>query len=96
MLKLLAIAFTLAMAVPAQAGWFDALKGNDTGGIIPWGSPTPDYQAIAANHCATYNKFAVVTSVPRKYGDYAGFVCVFPRDWDPIKARNAYWFGFGG
>jgi len=88
-LKLFVVAFALSLAAPASAGWFDALQGNDTGGIIPWAYPRPHYETIAATHCATYNKFAIVTSKPRKYGDYAGFICVFPRGYDPVKARAA-------
>ena len=53
----------IALALSAGAGWFDFINGNDTGGIIPWGSPTPDYRGIAANHCATYSKYAIITSV---------------------------------
>jgi hypothetical protein len=28
----------------------------------------------------------VITSVHRRYGDYAGFRCYFQRDYDPRKA----------
>jgi hypothetical protein len=90
-LKLLVVASALSFAAPAGAGWFDAIQGNDTGGIIPWGHPRPAYQQIAATHCATYNKFAIITSMPHQYGEYAGFICAFPRDYDPVKARAAAW-----
>jgi hypothetical protein len=92
-LKLLVVATALSLAVPASAGWFDALKGNDTGGIIPWAQPRPDYHLIAATHCATYNKGAIITSLPRQYGEYAGFICAFPPGYDPVKARAAWWAG---
>ncbi|HWM47911.1 MAG TPA: hypothetical protein VNR11_13485 [Xanthobacteraceae bacterium] len=91
-LKALVVTVAVASAAPAGAGWFDAIQGNDTGGIIPWGHPKPEYALIAAAHCATYNKIAFVTSFPRKYGDYAGFICAFPRDYDPVKAQAAGWW----
>jgi hypothetical protein len=54
------------------------LTGNDTGGIIQW---TPENQAAARDmagaHCAHYGKYARITSVNARYGDYIGFVCVF-------------------
>jgi hypothetical protein len=63
------------------------LTGNDVGGIIQW---TPDvkyfYRDLAAYHCGRYNKIAVISSVHRRYGDYVGFRCYFPRDYDPRKA----------
>jgi hypothetical protein len=84
------LAFVLAM--PAYAGWFDALQGNDTGGIIPWSADIePSAADRAGNHCATYNKIAVITSVHRTYGDYIGFICVFPRDYDPVKNQVNWW-----
>jgi len=90
-LKPLLLGFALALsASAASAGWFDRLKGNDTGGIIPW---SPDvqqsYPQMAADHCASYNKVAFITSVHKVYGDYIAFVCAFPRDYDPIRARYA-------
>lgn len=64
----------------------DPIQGNDTGGIIAW---RPDiancYQQIAATHCARYNKVPQITSVHRRYGDYIGFRCYFPRGYDPRK-----------
>ena len=88
-----ALALTLALAAPsAQAGWFSPIKGNTTGGIIAW---TPDVEAtfpqMASAHCAQYNKEAFITSVHRNYGDYVGFICAFPRDYDPRKAFWARW-----
>ena len=73
----------------------DGLVGNDTGGIIPW-SPDirHDYRAIAADHCARYNKDARITSVHARYGDYVGFKCFFPRGYDPVK--DAYRRSYSG
>lgn len=84
-------ALAIMLATPAGAGWFGTLRGNDTGGIIPW-SPAAELTAVqqAEAHCATYNKVAVMQSVHRVYGDYIGFVCAFPRDYDPVKAQ-AIW-----
>jgi hypothetical protein len=84
-----------ALALPllsagAQAGIFGIWGGhsNDTGGIIPW-SPeiAHTYRDIAAAECARWNKVAFITSVHRVYGDYVGFVCHYPRGYDPRKAR---------
>jgi hypothetical protein len=84
-LGLCVVIFSLA-ASAAQAGWFD-VWGNDTGGIISW-SPAIryTYRDLAADHCAHYNKVAHITSVHPWYGDYVGFVCAFPRHYDPVKA----------
>jgi hypothetical protein len=84
-----ALAFAaLSLTAPAGAGWFDRLQGNDTGGIIPW-SPETDqtYGQIAAAHCATYNKIALVTSVHAQSGDYIGFICAFPPGYDPRNGQ---------
>ena len=63
------------------------VTGNNSGGIIQWG---PDakyfYRDIAAYHCARFNKIAVISSVHRRYGEYAGFRCYFPRS--TIHARR--------
>ena len=81
----LAVAGLLA-AVPAQADWIGRVKGNDTGGIIPW---SPDiagsYREIAAEECGRFNKLAVITSVHPVYSDFIAFACVWPRDYDPRK-----------
>ena len=76
------------LASAAQAGLWGFRGGhfNDTGGIIPW---SPDiagsYREIAAEECARFNKLAVITSVHPVYGDFIGFACVWPRDYDPYK-----------
>ena len=65
--------------------WYGGgLRGNDTGGIIPW-SPGIDHAArqMAAGHCGAYRKYALITSVRPWYGDYIGFVCRRPVRWGP-------------
>jgi hypothetical protein len=51
-------------------------KGNDIGGIIPW-SPEAERAAldIAQNNCGRFNKYAVITSIHRVYGDYISYAC---------------------
>ena len=66
--------------------WFDGpgpgITGNDSGGIIPYplvashgGNIRAVAQAMAAEHCARYRKFAVITTIHREYGDYVVFEC---------------------
>lgn len=57
-------------------------KGNDVDGIIPW-SPEAERDAldIAQSNCGRYNKFAVITSVHRVYGDYITYDC----RWEPPR-----------
>jgi hypothetical protein len=73
--------------IPAMLGvaiWYSGVRGNDTGGIIPW-SPGIDHAArqMAAGHCGAYRKYALITSVRPWYGDYIGFVCRRPVRWGP-------------
>jgi hypothetical protein len=51
-------------------------KGNDVGGIIPW-SPDAERAAldIAQDNCGRFNKYAVITSIHRVYGDYISYAC---------------------
>ena len=86
-LKAIVVAGVLTLATSgAQAGY--VFKGNDTGGIISWNPEVAYiYKEIAAAHCWQYNKVAFITSVHPNYGDYVGFVCAFPRGYDPVKAR---------
>jgi hypothetical protein len=84
----LAAAAIIAFAPAAHADTIrPGMTGNDSGGIIQW---TPDakyfYRDIAAYQCARYHKIAVISSVHRRYGEYIGFRCYFPRDYDPRKA----------
>ena len=69
--------------------WFSAVKGNDTGGIIPW-KPGLDEVALelAGRHCMNYGKYAQITSVHPWPGDYIGFVCKRAGRWGP--AYNGY------
>jgi hypothetical protein len=82
------------LAAGAQAGVLDVWGGhtNDTGGIIPW-SPAiaHTYRQIAAAECARWDKIAFITSVHRVYGDYIGYVCEFPRRYDPRRADAWNW-----
>ena len=90
--KPLLTALALVLATPAVAGY--DFKGNDTGGIISW-SPEAELAAnhTAASHCARYNKAAIITSIHRVYGDYIGFICAFPRGYDPVKSQAMWWNG---
>jgi hypothetical protein len=81
----------LLLAAPAQAWWGSGVLGNDIGGIISWSPEVqPVFRDMAAAHCARWNKVAIITSVHPWYGDYVGFVCKFPRGYDPEKA---YYYG---
>ena len=74
----------LTGAMLGVAIWYSGVRGNDTGGIIPW-SPGIDHAArqMAAGHCGAYRKYALITSVRPWYGDYIGFVCRRPVRWGP-------------
>ena len=96
--KLMLVAAISLTAVPQAGAWNDILnsvwgsKGNDTGGIIPW-SPALrayGYRDAAQHHCAGYHKIARITSVKARYGDYVGFACEFPRNYDPV-GRGDWW-----
>jgi hypothetical protein len=83
------------LVVPAKAEVWSVygINGNDTGGIIPW-SPAvraQGYREVAQFHCTGYRKIARITSVVTGYGNYVGFACEFPRDYDPVK-QGAWWF----
>jgi hypothetical protein len=62
------------------------IKGNDTGGIIPW-SPAAEARSrdLAVAHCERYGKYPRITGVHREYGDYISFSCL----WDPRQAQYA-------
>lgn len=76
-------AVMLGMAIGGALAWgarFDGpgpfVTGNDTGGIFPYSPAVAEvYQQIADDHCAHWGRFAKVTSVHPKYGDYISFVC---------------------
>ena len=89
----LALAFSLFATVAHAEIWsVYGINGNDTGGIIPW-SPALrayGYREAAQHHCTGYHKIARVTSVHARYGDYVGFACEFPRNYDPV-GRGDWW-----
>jgi hypothetical protein len=91
----LAIVLFASFAHAGDTVWF-AIKGNDTGGIIPW-SPwvKHTYRAMAADFCAQYFKVAHITSVHPWYGDFVGFTCAFPRHYDPVKTWYLLNYGVG-
>jgi hypothetical protein len=68
------------------AGPGPGVTGNDTGGIIQW---TPGihryYRAIAVEHCQRFERYAGISSVRFRYGEYIGFQCVYDRRFDPRK-----------
>jgi hypothetical protein len=66
--------------------WFGSggIRGNDTGGIIPWSPGIEDYAlALVSDHCGRHGKYGVITSVRPWPGDYIGFVCRRPGRWGP-------------
>jgi hypothetical protein len=88
------VGLLIAVATLTSGFGLHGLVGNDTGGMIPWAGQTRyEARAMAADHCAQYNKVARITSVHRRYGDYIGFVCHFPRRYDPMKAAARGWYG---
>jgi hypothetical protein len=77
---------TSAHAINGETWSVYGINGNDTGGIIPW-SPelrAHGYREVAQEHCKGYHKIARITSVKARYGDYVGFACEFPRNYDPV------------
>jgi hypothetical protein len=80
----LSIFFGAALSV-TSAGAGD-VRGNDTGGIIPWSCENEAVALeIADEHCAWHKKFARISSVDRRYGGYIAFNCL----WNPEQARFA-------
>ena len=79
----------LALLTPSSASaqfWWSSpvWHGNDTGGIIPWSCENEAVaQHAAGAFCAQYRKYARITSVTRRYGDYISFNCL----WSPYVAR---------
>jgi len=72
-----AMVTALGLALASCAG-VSGIKGNDTGGIIPY---SPDNaraaRTIAREQCAAYEKRGTVSSMRRAYGDYITYVCRF-------------------
>src|SRR5829696_8164096 len=89
-MKMIAVALLATfLGLPARADFGPyGLKGNDTGGIIPW-TPAVDliYQQLASDFCARFFKGSQITSIHRRIGDYVAFACRFDRGYDPVKAR---------
>ena len=67
------------------------LKGNDTGGIIPYAQVDPrTAQEMAAAHCAQFGRLPKATSVDARYGGYYSFSCVLhpgPRSYARTRVR---------
>jgi hypothetical protein len=81
-LAVLAAALSLTLACCGVYG----PKGNDIGGIIPW-SPEAELAArdIAQSNCSRYNKYALITSIHRIYGDYIAYECWWH---PPLRTRR--------
>src|SRR5262245_7873097 len=76
----------LFLGAPVASAQDTYVKGNDTGGIISWSCEAEAAApAIAAEHCARWDKYPRITSVHRQYGDYISFNCL----WNPRMARYA-------
>ena len=77
---------SLALAHAGAAGPGPGVTGNDTGGIIQW-TPESDrfYKQIAVEHCARFNRYAGISSMRHRYGEYIGFRCLYDRRFDPRK-----------
>jgi hypothetical protein len=80
-MKLL-LALVCLFLFTACSGPGPGITGNSSGGIIPYplvashgGNVRAVAQAMAAEYCTRYRKFAVITSIHREYGDYVGFGC---------------------
>jgi hypothetical protein len=74
-----------AALLASSAGAYDGVvKGNDTGGIIPWSCEIEvAAPQIAGEYCGRYGKYPRITSVHRQYGDYIAFACL----WTPYIGR---------
>lgn len=87
-IALVVLAGSLAASAVQAGSYSYGLKGNDTGGIIPWTPPLElVYKEVAGDHCARFGKIARITSIHRRIGDYIGFTCQFDRDYDPMRYR---------
>jgi hypothetical protein len=82
----LAAALVLGSSAAHAGAAGPGVTGNDTGGII---QSTPEtsyfYKHIAVEHCARYSRYAGISSVRYRYGEYIGFQCVYDRRFDPRK-----------
>jgi hypothetical protein len=78
------LAIGLAVVLQIASAQAQVWRGNDTGGIIPWSCENEaTAREVAQAYCASWGKFARITSVRRMYGDYIGFNCL----WRPDIAR---------
>jgi hypothetical protein len=89
-LHAVAAAASLALGSSAAhagaAGPGPGVTGNDMGGIIQWTPETERfYKHIAVEHCARHNRYAGISSVRHRYGEYIAFQCVYDRRFDPRK-----------
>ena len=76
----------IAAGIVLQVFFFGGygVKGNDTGGIIPYVRGADEYALqLAGSHCMQYGKYAVITSVHPWPDDYIGFVCRRAGRWGP-------------
>ena len=75
--------------IPAMLGvaiWYSGVRGNDTGGIIPYANyDRLTATEMAAAHCARFNKLTKATAVDPQYGGYYSFACIWPH-----KATRSY------
>ena len=83
-IKPLIAVLAVAMATPAAAQFVWGMKGNDTGGIIPWSCENEAMaQQIAGAYCARWDKYHRITSVHRQYGDFIAFNCLWAPNVNP-------------
>jgi len=89
----LALTTLPALAVDNEPWSIFGITGNDLGGIIPWSPQLRAYGYVEAaqRHCDGYKRIAHVTSVHARYGDYVGFECFIPRNYDPVKTGQWWW-----
>ena len=73
------------LCAPAQAQSVWGVKGNATGGIIPYPlAGEYDARQLAVNHCASYGKVVKFLGVDPQYGGYISFAC----RWVPYGAND--------
>jgi hypothetical protein len=75
-----------ALLLTTPAAQAQVNRGNDTGGIISWSCEAEaDAPAIATEFCARFDKYARITSVARRYGDYISFNCLWSAGKTPFS-----------
>jgi hypothetical protein len=81
-----AIGVVFLCALASTGAQAQICHANDTGGIIPWSCENETAAPqITAEYCARWDKYARITSVHRRYGDFIAFSCL----WSPRIARYA-------